>query len=149
MHKIFILILILIISSGLFWPLANSQAAMNLMQGVSDKCHGPKSTGDCTLCDMLVVAHNVAKLIFVTMSAIALIILLIAGVGLILNMGNMQTVAQNKKMIANTVIAVVIILLAWTIVNLSIYTLVGKQPGQKLDKTFWSKEFWYQGFECK
>lgn len=149
MRRLFILVLILIVSASIFWPMTYSQAAMNLMQGVSVKCYGPDSSGDCTLCDMLVVVHNVAKLIFVTMSAIALIMLLVAGIGLILNMGNMQTVATNKRIIANTVIAVVIIMVAWTIVNFTIYTLLGKQPGTELNEPFWSSGFWYKGPSCK
>ncbi len=147
--KITILFLLLLITVGLFWPLAPSQAAINLMSGVSPKCHGPSSTGDCTVCDMLVVLFNVAKMVFMFMSAIALIMLLVAGVGLILNMGNMESVASNKRIIVNTVIAVGIIMVAWTLVNFTIYALLGKQPGQKLDKQFWSTEYWYKGPSCK
>ncbi len=146
MRKFFIFLLILIIGVGILLPVSQSQAKMSLMEGISPQC---KNNGTCSLCDMLVVVHNVAKLIFVSMSAIALIMLLVAGIGLILNMGNMQTVATNKKIITNTVIAVVIIMVAWTIVNFTIYTLVGKEPNEKLNKEFWSTEYWYNGPSCK
>lgn len=125
--------------------------AISLMEGVSSGCwqSGGGGSGNCSVCDILVVIYNVGRFIFLSMAGVALIMFLFGAIGLILNMGNPELVARNKKLILNTLLAVIIIITAFTLVNAVIYVFSGKDPGDKLDQTFWKSEVWYIGPTCE
>ncbi|MFH1890473.1 MAG: hypothetical protein ABIJ91_02830 [Candidatus Kuenenbacteria bacterium] len=151
MSKIFIFTILFLMIFGLLLPVGKVEA-FSLVDGIS-KC---VSTGNCTVCDMLQVLYNVAKFIFISMSGIALIMILWAGIGLIMNWGMAEGIAANKKIILHTLLAVAIILLAWTLVNALIFFLAGadnkgnlnvyKNPDFK--ESLWTGSWWV-GPKCK
>ncbi len=121
--------------------------AISLMEGVSSDCwsQGGESPGNCDVCDILVVVYNVGRLVFMSMAGIALIMMIIAGIGLIINAGNPEMVARSKRLILNTFIAVLIIMAAYTIVNFTIFTL----SGETFSREFWTDGEWFKGPSCK
>lgn len=149
MKKLFLFFILLFLLAGFLLPAAEVQAGPKtyLMQGVSPTCwtEGGTGTGDCSFCDVLRVIYNVGKLVFGAMAGVAMILFLWAGTGLIFNMGNPEVIARNKKLILHTLIAIVIILTAYTLVNLSLHVLTGKALNQpvKLDSRVWT-----QGPKC-
>lgn len=144
MRKFYFIIILTLFLSGLLLPVGDAQA-ISLMDGVGDDC---KASGDCDVCDILRVVYNVGRLVFMSMAAIALALLLWAAIGLIFNWGSAELIARNKKLIFHTFLAILIIMVAYTLVNATIFVLVGKQPGADLDHTFWSEEVWWKGPTC-
>ena len=112
--------------------------AISLMDGVSPGC---KESGNCTVCDIMRVIYNVGRFIFMSMAGVALILLLWAAIGLIFNWGNAEMIAQNKKIIFHTFLAILIILAAYILVNMLLTVLSGGTLGADL-KT------WSQGPVC-
>jgi hypothetical protein len=134
--KQLIVAFVFVIMLGMFLPMTNVDG-ITLMDNVNDRC---KKVGDCTLCDVMMVIYNVGRFIFISIAGVSLILLLWAGIGLIMNWGNAESIAANKKIIFHTFLAIVIILAAWTLVNLLIKFYF------KVDAGFWfDKEHWYRG----
>lgn len=78
---------------------------------------------NCTLCNALQVFTNVARFIFASLGGVAAIFFLWGGIGLIFNWGSAESVQQNKKVITGTLIGVLVVLLAWMLVNIIISIL--------------------------
>jgi hypothetical protein len=137
----FIIILILFLSSFL---LSVSEAqAISLMDGVRSECTG---SGNCSVCDILRVVYNVGRFVFMSMAGVALILFLGAAIGLVFNWGSATLIAANKKLIFHTFLAVIIILVAYTVVNLLIFVLTGNQAGSDFN---WQNRSWWQGPTCQ
>ena len=139
MKKIVLILMLVVIGAGILLPVADSQAAINLMQNVGGDC---KSKGDCTLCDMVRVVYNVGRLIFAMMVGIAMILFLCGSIGLIINWGNAEMIAANKKLLVNTVIAIAVIMLAWVLVNAVIVYILGAHS------SYFEGQHWYNGPKC-
>jgi len=143
--KIIILFILLAI---IFIPIVGVNA-FSLTDGI-DSC---KATGNCSVCDVLRVLYNVGRFIFVSMSGIALIMVLWFSIGLIFNWGIAEKIAEAKKGLMHTLLALVIILLAWTLVNAIGWGFLraqGKPFWKEGDKaaagqTTWK---WWEGPEC-
>lgn len=130
--KILLFIVFMALAMAILLPV-ESAMAFSLMDKVIPAC---KDSGDCSVCDILTVLYQVAKFIFMSVSGIAMIMFLWAGSGLIMNWGSAESVAQNKKLILHTLLAIVIILLSWTLVN-----ALGLFLG-------WNNGSWWQGPSC-
>lgn len=143
--KIIILFILLVI---IFIPIISANA-FSLTDGI-DSC---KATGNCSVCDVLRVLYNVGRFIFMSMSGIALIMILWFAIGLIMNWGIAEEIAKAKKGILHTILALVIIILAWTLVNAIGWGFLGAQTNP-----FWKKGNetatgqavwkWWEGPEC-
>ena len=120
--------------NAFFLTIANKAMAFSLVDRLNPVC---REGGDCSVCDMLTILYQVAKFVFMSMSGIALILILWAGIGLIFNWGSAESVAQNKKIILHTLLAIVIILLAWTLVNALAVGFLG-----------WKNVNWWKGPSC-
>ena len=145
MKKFFLILILFLIIAGFLMPTRQADAALiYLMEHVSDSC---MNSGDCSVCDILRVVYNVGRLIFSAMAGIALIFLIWAGIGLIFNMGNPEAVAASKKLILHTLLAVLIIMAAYILVNLLLGVLTGTPTGQAFK---WQDgRPWFQGPVCK
>ncbi|OIO16508.1 hypothetical protein COV56_03445 [Candidatus Kuenenbacteria bacterium CG11_big_fil_rev_8_21_14_0_20_37_9] len=141
MKKIILAIILILLAVNLFAPL-NDASAFSLMEKINSSCI---KRGDCTVCDGLMILFNAARFIFISMSGIALIMMLWAGSGLIMNWGSAETITQNKKIILHTLLAILIILLAWTLVNAVFLFLAGDITENK----FWtSGGKWWVAPKC-
>ena len=112
-----------------------------LFQGTSKICW---ACGDCTLCDFLGIANTVARLLMGLIGAVAFVAFVYGGISFIIAAGNAERVAKAKKVLINAVIGIVIVLLAWEIVNLTIGILAGQNIG---DAANIFEKPWYE--ECK
>src|SRR3989338_8193238 len=137
MKKLFLFFILLFLLAGFLLPVTDAQA-IYLLENISPGCSG---RGDCTFCDILRVIHNVGRFIFVSMAGIAFILFMRAGIGLIFNWGSAERIAANKKLIFHTLLAIVIILAAYTIVNMLLQLLTGQ--------TQLSGKAWWQGPTCQ
>jgi len=136
-NLILIIIVLFIFGLGL---MAHPARALDLMGGVHEYCI---TSGDCTVCDLLKVLFNVAKLVFMSMAGVAMVLLIWAGIGLIMNWGSAESVSKSKKLITNTLLGIVIIMLAWTLVNSLIFFFYGNQGYS------WQGRNWWTGPECE
>ena len=137
MKKLLAFLILLIVLSLPF----SSVNAISLTDNVA--CLGD---GNCTPCDLLTVAFNFAKFIFVSMAALVLLFILWQSLFLVLNMGNEETVKTAKDKIKNTLIAALIILGAYSIVALAINIYSDNLPGSK--NTGWWAKGWWTGPVC-
>jgi len=140
MKKLFLFFILLFLLAGFLLPVADAHA-FSLMEGVGGGCTG---SGNCTFCDILRVIHNVGKFVFLSTAGIAMIMFIIGGLMLIFNMGDAEAVTTSKQLILHTFIAVVIILAAYTIVNLIINLFLHVDPA-----TWFINGEWWQGPTCQ
>ena len=140
MNKLFLFFILLFLLAGFLMPVADAHA-FSLMEGVGGGCTG---SGNCTFCDILRVIHNVGKFVFLSTAGIAMIMFIIGGLMLIFNMGDAEAVTKSKQLILHTFIAVVIILAAYTIVNLIINLFLHVDPA-----TWFINGEWWQGPTCQ
>ena len=75
----------------------------------------------------MTLATNLARWILSVMGWLAMIIFIWSGFGLIISLGNAERVATNKKAIIGAVLGIIIIVGAWTFVNLVLLGFVGDE----------------------
>jgi len=92
-----------------------------LMNQVSSKCLG---VGDCTLCDLIQVGVNFSDLIVAFSGAIAVLMFIIGGIMMITAYGS-DRITMGKNIIVATIVGLLIIFTAWTVVNTLILALYG------------------------
>ncbi len=116
MPKYLLIFIIFFVVVGSFLPLGTAEAFSLIGEGsgVSPACY---NQGDCSVCDALRVVYNVGNLVMMLVGGVALILMIIAGLMFIVNAGNTDRVSQAKKLMVNTVIAIVIVLAAYAIVH--------------------------------
>ena len=148
----FIILVLFLVAVGTLGPaLINDAQALSLMEGVSESCWSQKEgkgidMGDCTVCDVLRVFFNGARFIFLSMSGIALIMIIWAAIGLIMNWGSAEAVGKNKKLIMHTLLGILIVMLSWTLVNAIGWFFLGatstglQESGQ--EQKVWEKGWW-------
>ena len=142
MKRTILILILILISVGILMPVIDTQAAMHIFnkQDFSSEC---RNNGDCNFCDMMRVFYNIGEFIFSIMIGIAMILFLWGSIGLIINWGNAEMIAANKKLMVNTIIGVVIILLAWILVDALLFLALD------VDKNvFIEKGMWYKGPKC-
>ena len=81
MPNFFLVAFLCLLLAGLLLPLVPVEA-FDLMSRVGLEC---KSRGNCTVCDALMVFYNVGKFVFISMSGVALVMIIWGGIGLIMN----------------------------------------------------------------
>ena len=92
-----------------------------LTGGILPACISDPST--CGLCDMVQTLVNLIQFMAGGVAAFALLFFVIGGFYWIFSMGNEQRVATGKKIMVGSVTGVVIVFLAWIIVNTVILTV--------------------------
>ncbi|NMC51479.1 hypothetical protein GYA54_01975 [Candidatus Kuenenbacteria bacterium] len=136
MKKIFLIVVLLAV---IFLPLKYTHA-FSLVDGI-DAC---KATGNCTLCDVLKVAFNFAKFIFMSTAALALLFGLWQASGMVMNWGNAEAVKVAKGKIMNTLLAILIILASYLLVG----TFINLFSGGTFKSNFNGGE-WWKGPTCE
>ena len=162
MEKGLIILILFLTLTAILIPVVDVQA-ISLMEGVNSDCwsQGGKAEGNCSVCDILRVIYNVGRFIFMSMAGIAMIMILWAAIGMIMNWGNAEAVAGAKKTILHTFLAILIIMVAWTLVNAigwaflgakdpgSVSNLGAKDPGSVSNPIFWENGEWWTGPSCQ
>lgn len=97
-----------------------------------------RASGDCSLCDFLSVFVNISRWILSVMGGLALILFIWAGQGYIMSFGNPEKVEASKKTLTGTVFGIVIILAAWTLVNILLSLILPGGSTKIFGKTPWS-----------
>lgn len=101
-------------------------------------------TGDqmCTFCDLLKLIRNIVNFIAFTLApAVGGLMLLVGGIIVLTAGGDETKVKQGRGMITQTVIGLVIIYLAWLIVN-TVITGLASTTGT------WQPENWWVFINC-
>lgn len=112
----------------LFFNIYPAQAQMiSLTDTISSDC---MATGACTICDLMTVAVNIAKIILGVTGSIALLLFIYSGLRFILAQGNSEQVDSAKKMLTATIIGIFIILSAWQATRITILVLVGSKTNE-------------------
>ncbi len=119
--------------------------ALPTQAGLLDRI-GPEcfECGACSLCDILSVFFQVGKYIFSFMAGIALILVISSGLMMIFSMGNAEQLANGKKLLFNSLIGIVIIMISWTLVNALIMVLSDNKP-----TNLFTEGQWWQGPKCE
>ena len=94
----------------------------------------------CGFCDVMSVFVRVAHFLFASLGGVALIFFLWGGIGMIFNWGNEEKIAEAKKTLTGTLVGILIVLLAWSLVNILVSILVtpaGKEPISKVMSNLW------------
>ncbi len=89
----------------------------NLMHEVSDDCY---CNGNCNVCDFVAIFFQAARLILMSVSGVAMVMLIWAGVGLVMNWGNAESINKNKKLILHTFLGIIFVLAAWQLIGMII-----------------------------
>ena len=135
---------------GVVLPISSAYAAVHLIDSttMSSAC---LDSGDCSVCDMLHVFHNVGRFIFASVAAVAMLMFLWGASILIFSFGSMEKVAEGKKTILHTLLAILIILVAWALVNVLILAMAGKSEygtNQSLPTEMFNNGQWWTGPTC-
>ena len=127
MKKISQILLIMLIAASLSWPLTGLAADDNgLFKGLNEGC---LKCGNCDLCDIIQVSINFADLLVGLSGVAAILMFVLGGTLLIIDFGSDKNIQKGKEVIKAAIFGLVIILGAWTIVNLTIATFVGTTSG--------------------
>lgn len=102
---------------------------------------------ECTFCDILQMVRNVSSLIMRLMGGVAAILFIYGGILFIVNFGNADKIQRAKSLLVNTVLGIVIILFAWTVVNVGIAVLTSA-PGTRTNTSILGKA-WNQPLSCE
>ena len=98
-----------------------------LMVEVSDEC---ACCGCCQLIDVLRIVRGVANLILRWIGVIALVFFIVGGIMWLTSGGNVEQVKKGKQILVGTIIGILIVFLAWQIVNIVICALSQGQIAQ-------------------
>ncbi len=90
----------------------------------------------CDFCDFIALTAKISKIILGLTGSLALLFFVIGGIILMTSQGNAENIESGKNMLLGSVIGVIIIFLAWTMVNFTILTLTGKLKEGKIAEVF-------------
>lgn len=82
-----------------------------------------------TLCDFIQIFINASKIILSMMGAVALVLFIWGGQGLILSAGNPEKIKEAKNLLLGTVFGIIVILAAWQLINLGLAAMI-LEPGE-------------------
>lgn len=88
--------------------------------GISDEC---KTTGVCTFDDMLQIIVNISTVILGLIGAIMLVVFIMGGVTWLTSDGNQAKIQKGLDTIRDAIIGLIIVLGAYTLVNVTIRVL--------------------------
>jgi len=98
---------------------------------------GTSTTPDCKLCHLWLLASNVINFISFTLAIpIAILLFVSAGVLFLISSGNENRIALAKSIFTNTIIGIVIIFLAWLIVDTLLKSITGS--GGEANQIIWA-----------
>lgn len=98
--------------------------------GIFESIEGCRDTGNCSLCDFLTLATNISRWILSVMGGLAMVYFVWTGISFIMSLGNAEKVAASKKALTSAVIGIIIILGAWTLVNVIFMSFTGQTSGE-------------------
>lgn len=117
-------ILIIIILTLILTPLAGVQA----LDPIVPEC--AKSTEGDNICCMMYVISNLSRWILGVMGAFALLFFIIGGLMWITSAGSAEKVKKGQSLMVNTVIGIIIIVVAWMAVNFIIISLTDTEDNK-------------------
>jgi hypothetical protein len=102
--------------------------------------------GDCGVCDFLDTFVNIIRWVLSFIGGAALVMMVWHGFGWIMSGGSETKIKESRDGLVHTILAVVIILAAWQIVNMIIYLLVvtPNDPADKKISLFGGNQAWYE-----
>ena len=103
----------------------NASYSGTLMSNVNDKCI---NKGDCSLCDLIQVGVNLSDMIVAFSGAIAILMFIFGGIVMITAYGS-DRITMGKNTIVATIVGILIIFTAWTVVNTLIMAFYGPTSG--------------------
>ncbi|NQV13459.1 MAG: hypothetical protein HQ530_04125 [Parcubacteria group bacterium] len=106
-------------------------------KGLSDVCLG---CGECSQCDVFQVIINIVTFVFSMAGALAVFFMVNAGFSFALAKGNQEHITKAKGALSAAVIGVIIILIAWALVNTVLIYWLGYEK-----KKGWA----YPTLECR
>lgn len=108
-------------------------------EGLSDKCVG---CGKCGQCDVLTVVSNSVQFIFSIVGPLAVLVVILAGFLYITAGESEERAGKAKGALVAAAVGVLIVLLAWVLVNFIIATLNPPKHGERKVRIF--DEAWWQ-----
>lgn len=120
-----IIALMLIVLTGYFL-LAPVVLAANLIPAA---CVGDQKSQTCGLCEFIQLFINGADIIVGLSGTVSIVFIIYGGFWMLTAYGNQQRYQHGKDAIVATVIGILIVLFAWTLVNLVILSLYGGNTG--------------------
>ncbi|MBT6756764.1 MAG: hypothetical protein HOA84_00240 [Candidatus Jacksonbacteria bacterium] len=81
--------------------------------------------GSCQPCDIIQLVANIIDLLIGALGVVLLIMFVVGGITLLLSQGNSDKISKGTGTMKNAVIGAIIVMLAWTIVNVTIGALTG------------------------
>ena len=101
------------------------------------------ANGNCGLCDILDTVANIIRWILGIVGGLALVLMVWHGFGWISSMGNPETIKKSQQGLIHTVLGVVIVMVAWQLVNIVIVLMVNP-PGEANISLFNNEKKWYE-----
>lgn len=90
---------------------------------VANLSPGCTSYGNCSVCDFVKVFTNVARMILGFAGAFALLFFILGGFMMVTSYGNTERVDKGRKILASTLVGILIVLAAWQAIRLTILIL--------------------------
>lgn len=120
---IFFLGLIIYLLIALNLPILAAEEESPLWENTGD-C---RTTGNCSIRDLLQIFVNIAHLIYKYVAVTALAIWVWAGFGLVTARGKPEVISANKKLIVSTLFGLCIVLIAYLLVWTILQILTGQE----------------------
>lgn len=110
-------------------------------QGMGEILPECAASGNCSLCGFLIGFANIATWLLSIVGSVALLLFIIGGLVWLTAGGNQERVQRGRSILVNTIYGVIVVFLAWLLVNFIIGSLVGIPINPKL---FGTTQPWYQ-----
>ena len=98
--------------------------------------------GSCQPCDIIQLVANIIDLLIGALGVVLLIMFVVGGITLLLSQGNSDKISKGTGTMKNAVIGAIIVMLAWTIVNITIAALTGQSLSDKTASLFGNETEW-------
>jgi len=98
--------------------------------------------GSCQPCDIIQLVANIIDLLIGALGVVLLIMFVVGGITLLLSQGNSDKISKGTATMKNAVIGAIIVMLAWTIVNITIAALTGQSLSDKTASLFGNETEW-------
>ena len=84
--------------------------------------------GDCDICDFIALGINFVRLLLGIAGGLALLFFIIGGMIFLTSRGNPEKIEKGKRMLTGTLIGLIIMLMAWTVINVAL-GIIFRPPG--------------------
>ncbi|MBU1037106.1 pilin [Patescibacteria group bacterium] len=102
------------------------------------------TTGNCGICDFLDTFVNIIRWVLGVVGGLALLLMVWHAFGWLTSAGNEEKIKTSRQGIVHTILGVVIILVAWQLVNIIIVLLVSPQGGNEIKLFGNNGKIWYR-----